>query len=644
MTKRNEVRILLTAQDETGAAFRSMQQNMQASVLKANLMSTGIIRAIDSIVNVVSGAARGAFRSLSDALGSAGAELVTFDDIAKVTGWSLKDATAYTRQMQIEMGRLAAALPGTTDDYIRLATGITDNLVPAFRDLYGNIDQDALLDATKALSAFGAMRASVSDGAFDVKDAALGISKALSGTRSLRQLATLQFFERNVAILDAMQKAEDETGVAWKEMDARQRVQILRAAMSLSDETIKNAQESALGLIEGLKSQLFDPRTGALGMLRTFKLDGIDTTIVQEVNTVVKALFALLGSVAALLPGQDTFILQALGRGLQRLTVTIQSISAWVDANATSLMDALNVGDVGSVLANALNAIDFRSVGEVFGTYAGRITTVLLENTLSFLAGLDYGNILGGVVASIGAFLSQLDLGTVLKAAGVALGAIAAQVTFTAVLGALGTLAASLGAAILSTVGLPALLIGAGVASIVILITTQWNNISNAIRENLGNILRTALGVLVPATQLILPLVELVRNVFQTLTRAFRAIANAVTIPTLPRPATTSAQPASIGTMMTRAGGQIPDAIRRELRMAPTGALPVIANTSELILNQAQQRNMVTSLNNRGGGLALTIAPGAITINGATDPQTTAQMVISEIERRLERRWALGVG
>jgi hypothetical protein len=304
----------------------------------------------------------------------------------------------------------------------------------------------------------------------------------------------------------------------------------------------------------------------------------------------------------------------------------------------------LNVGDVGSVLANALNAIDFRSVGEVFGTYAGRITTVLLENTLSFLAGLDYGNILGGVVASIGAFLSQLDLGTVLKAAGVALGAIAAQVTFTAVLGALGTLAASLGAAILSTVGLPALLIGAGVASIVILITTQWNNISNAIRENLGNILRTALGVLVPATQLILPLVELVRNVFQTLTRAFRAIANAVTIPTLPRPATTSAQPASIGTMMTRAGGQIPDAIRRELRMAPTGALPVIANTSELILNQAQQRNMVTSLNNRGGGLALTIAPGAITINGATDPQTTAQMVISEIERRLERRWALGVG
>jgi hypothetical protein len=80
------------------------------------------------------------------------------------------------------------------------------------------------------------------------------------------------------------------------------------------------------------------------------------------------------------------------------------------------------------------------------------------------------------------------------------------------------------------------------------------------------------------------------------------------------------------------ADGFIPDAFRRELNAMPAGSQPVIANSSELILNRDQQAALLQPRSN-------SINFGGITINAGstTNPRELASQVIAEIEARLNQ-------
>jgi hypothetical protein len=80
--------------------------------------------------------------------------------------------------------------------------------------------------------------------------------------------------------------------------------------------------------------------------------------------------------------------------------------------------------------------------------------------------------------------------------------------------------------------------------------------------------------------------------------------------------------------------GFIPPALQQEMRNKPPGSDLLVANSSELVLNQAQQRALF-----RGSRTTSITFAGGIHINAgnAGDPRQMANLVIAEIERKLSQ-------
>jgi len=537
------------------------------------------------------------------------------------------------------MAKTAAALPGETAAYVALGNGILDNLVPAFESANGEIDIPKLKAAQIEMAKFGALRANFSG--VDTADASLAISKAL-GNSSLAELKTLRFFEQNPAVLAEVEKAAKKMGVDFKKATSQQRHEILSQAMKVEDEVINAAAVSASGLIAGFQSSLFDPTTGIFGVMNKFEMDGGITSVFAQFEIGVQSIFGqggllvtlsnLLGMAGA---NEDT-ALTMMAKGIQNMTAFIRNTNRWLQG-LMEPMKALEGADMG-IVEKLLSAMRGADVGGGIGRAIGQGLNALAAGIGAVLANGDLWAILGQVLRGI---VQGLDLGAAIALVGMALipatVGLLSGVAMTGI-GMIGTAIAAGLAGVTLAVALPFIAAAAGIVAIGVAVHNH--------RESIMAALESAMSAISGIFSAIASKVNGILNslgssiVSSSAVPAQRSAPGIVVRPSVSPPST-----AVNRNVVGRAMGHIPTLLAQEMAQAPTGSTAVIANSSELILNQLQQRML---FNTNGGGdraprAAPTLTFGDVIVNGASgDVKAIASSVIAEIEARIKTSQILG--
>lgn len=468
----NTVRTELVARDNASQVFDRLNRSIRSNVLQANLLSSAITAGVGAATNAVGGLVN-AFQSAADIQAS---NIAVAGDFMRLAGQSFAEATEFVDEFSIKMSNVAAGLPGATQDYVNMGKSIMDNLVPAFKELDGTINEGEFTQALEAITRDATFRA-VNAGV-DVNLASLGISKFLGGS-SLSELSRLKFFESNPAVLAFIEEEAKKLGRDLEDLTKRERTEVLRRALAVPDEVVQASTESVSGVVEGVRSTLLDPQTGLFGLKRDLnpELEGRQSVLVA-VNDLLKYTLGPTGPFARIsetlkLMGVNIDPMVGLYNFINWLNDLIYEINLFVYQNQDTLTEIIGFfqdipkrfrqlysqlvnettfieedGDTTTkvtIRTGQLYGIAGRALAESInealasGTFVEALSgltegiainlayyiNVLSKNILSFLNNLDWGlvlksllGIVGAVVKGIDTFIRSLDLETYLVIAG----------------------------------------------------------------------------------------------------------------------------------------------------------------------------------------------------------------------------------
>jgi hypothetical protein len=655
----NQVTVTISAKDEASKVISRLQKGIEGAALKANLLA-----------NVITSGVTSAFSALNDKFKESTQlqlnNINATSTFAALTGKSFADSGELVQKLNDNLSEAAAKLPGSTQAYKDIALGISDNLIPAFTDANGAFNEGAFLegitDITKGLGVLGAASGVAS------KDVSKFTAKLLGGS-SMSELKQLLFAEANPAFLSLVEKKLDTTGKKLSDLTVKERAEILKAvqAQLITPETIKAASSSVGGLIEGLKSNLFDASSGMFGLMRD--LDSKTKGEQSVLNAINDGLDALIG---------DSGLLSVIGKTLKDLGINFGDPMVFLRDGILSFTNKIKS------FSNELKAIQTpEDISELIGktlvglirdnlTFSGNLSEVvgkgladLINNAFNILKGLDYGFIgeitlsaIGNFFRGVGSFLANLDSGVYATLAA----GILVQV---GVLPAITTLASGLLATFVAgTAGMPLLLVaaaGLAITSLAKAIIENWSQISSMISGQFSNVVQAIKspiiliinlirgdmdGVKREARNLVQAVKNLVLGPLETLRQGITGQSTAGA-----RQAEKNRQADEIkaqydnGTIneqeylrRTKAvwngangfnNSSIMQAVARENKQAPSGSSIVIANSSEAILNRQQQAQLLSSLGNKPS-----LSIGSVIINSqAKDAKEIAKDVVKYIHQ-----------
>jgi len=640
MASNNQVVITLSAKDDASRVFSGLNRTIEGSVLKANLLAQAIGGGLTSAVSALN-------NKFKEAANLQLNNITAASTYAALTGRAFGDAEQVISKINDRLAEAAASLPGNTQAYKDIALGIQDNLIPAFVDANGVFNEgaflDGLTDITKGLGVLGAASQVAS------KDVSKFTAKFLGGS-SISQLRQLLFAEANPAFLALVEKKLAESGKKLEQLTVKERAEILRAvqAQLVTPETIRAASNSVGGLIEGLKSSLFEPTKGVFGLLRDLDKN---TKGEQSVLTAInEGLIAVLG---------EDGLLSNIGKSLKLLGISfgdplvpirngilsfnkkieefnsfLKEFNINMDANLLKnrviafFSKIINFEGLGTKLAKVLNqGLEFLGGLDwslIFG-FVGVKLAELFNELFKFILKLDFNklldivlNMVGGLFIGLGKFLSTLDWGALLLSVGKLLG-----------YGLLGAVAVAVGimvAPVVASIGSLGLAIAAAWTGLVAVVASNWDKLTSLIFNSFHQLQRDLTSVREAVASAVINFFQGIANWFLELTSKIPGF-NLQAKEGLSSGITNGVSQYVPNSANGRVDGLLAAAIR-ESKAAPSGAGLVVANTSEAILNRQQQAALISSLNNRGGGLTI----GSITIQTqATDAKGIAKDIMNHI-------------
>ncbi|NEU81499.1 hypothetical protein [Nostoc sp. UIC 10630] len=679
-TNGNNVNIVLTASDKASGVFKGLTGLIEGATLRANLLSEALSAGLSKGVSALTAK----FKEAADIQLNNISAASTY---AALTGRNFADAEKVFSNLDKRINQIASSLPGSTEEYKKLALGIQDNLVPAFVDANGVFDEGAFLNGLTDITRGMGFLAAASNVAS--KDVSKFTAKFLGGS-SISELEKLLFAESNPAFLSLVQKKLSESGKKLEKLTVKERKQILEAVQGqlVTEDTIKAAGNSVNGLLESLKDKLFNPSQGIFGLLKDLddKTEG-NQSVLNAFNDTLKALlgdnglFATVGSLLNKLGIDPNGILKYLKGGINNVTKWVESLNATLSFTNSSSnnMEELK-RKLGEGVSNFFNSFNFENIGNgigdrinsftnlasklnfdyIFSTLGKKIAGIIngFSNTVDIekLGRLIFKGV-SGLINGIGTLIGNLNPKSVdLLVDTLLVVGLLPYVTSVAL-----TLAAAS-----SPVGLGAI-IGAFITKRII---DNWQGIvDNFIPwlENIGKFFTSTFKLIVDVFRADLPsvmqdvrdLIEAVRKIIheplQTIKDAFitatgnetdenlrgadvdnhnkdvivNRVKKAIQEGRLSKEAG-AAQIRALDTPNAANGlnvGSLMSAISREQKAAPAGAGIVIANSTEAILNRQQQSQLASSIG-RGGGLNI----GSIVIHtAATNGQEIAETVMQHI-------------
>ena len=274
------------ALEKRGEFMRTMFAN-----LSANLLASSLGLAVDFA------------GKLTTALSSAGKfqtqSIAAAQDIATNLNTPLDTAKEIVEKSQIEIAKIAASLPGETEDYSKVFNSLSGTLAENFR---GNADgfSKAALDMTKRVTALASIRGANAD------DAGSAANKFLSGSATYGEMMGNDLFQKNPELQKALKNVAKEEGLSldkWQTLTQQQRYKIFNRALTLAaPDTLFDAfQGTYESVTQGIQTALIDPQTGIFGVLRKVDLStGIKSNVLDQAAASLLALTDLFGSLGKL--------------------------------------------------------------------------------------------------------------------------------------------------------------------------------------------------------------------------------------------------------------------------------------------------------------------------------------------------------
>lgn len=454
---------------------------------------------------------------------------------ASLTGQSSEQASRFIEKLNDSLAKSAATLPGATQDYKQLSIAIQDNLIDAFKDPSGTLNQAGFEKTLISMSeSFGALTAASTK---DIGNTSLGLSKALSGA-SISELRQIAFFEQNPVILNALEKELAAQGKQLKELNPQARVELLEkiGKKFITDDFKKKAAESVDGLLQSFQSTLFDPSAGIFGIMRD--LDPATDGVQSAFSSMNAALIEVIGPSGVFFQLSDILTaaginlpdpMRLLKRGIDfavgglkqvnqgltyikdfvkaggSLTDTFRLAVGMITSQSSSLSDTLTgfLPKIGERVSTFINSIAASAsfVGEWAANLIDSILGFIGNRIVSFVVTADFGSvasIIGAVTSSVvnfvGGFLGSLDSGTYLTLAA----GLAAAALIPPLIGAVATVATGLAAAFIAgTAGLPLLLVvaaGVAIGALAKVVIERWDDIKVAVVSFFTPIGQTIIG------------------------------------------------------------------------------------------------------------------------------------------------------
>lgn len=211
--------------------------------------------------------------------------------VANELGITLGQAQSIVDDAIKQTASIAAALPGDTRDY----TEIYRQLAPAVAKSFpGNPEQytKESIELTKGLGVL-----SVTSG-FDPTEVGRQASRFMGGTISFGEARQLQLFD-NPALLNAISEEIFKAGLnpeLWQTLSNKVRTEIFKRALNkaVPPELIASYEGTAESILATWQTNLFEPTTGLLGVLR--KIENLQgRSLFDAYQNILQALDRLAG-------------------------------------------------------------------------------------------------------------------------------------------------------------------------------------------------------------------------------------------------------------------------------------------------------------------------------------------------------------
>lgn len=596
----------------------------------ANLALGGIGLAIQGITSAAN-AAVSAVGSIFSESASLQTEMTSsVNTIRAVGNVSMEEAEGVFTTVRDNLNELAGDLPGVTADYLDIYKGIADN-VAGIVDLQTEEGKKLFERYNTEISTLGGMLVGTSDGAIQASDANLYLNKFLQGATQ-SALTQLRAHEQAPALMGIIDKYYQEQGIAWEDATAEQRAQALEFARRelYPEEVLEEYRNSIDGQVQGFMDTFTNPISGIFGVAR--EVDG--TSIAAKVEELVTkllgedGLFTKIGELAGKLGFTgDEYATLVIG-AIDTVMGWVDSLSGWLDKVMKLIPEGglqgldFNLGDIyGSVyntLADAIKSADWHEIGRSIPTTVFKMIGWGLGTVASVVTNPSFWSGLGNLLLALGTAAVQVLGGMITGAIenlGTVLGPIWEHIkTFFSGIGDW--------------------------------FSDKWSELQDWFSQTWENTLSFLTGIV----DNVKGFFNRIPGIFQTLIDNLINIVNQVIdnmafglgshLPDIP----TTSPSSSAGNGSTLASGSraigtpdfLSNLMAERLRM-PAGAVPIIANSAETILNGSQTAQLAGLLQHRVTQPSMTFAP-QVTINGAqvSDPNQLANLVIQAIDRKYQ--------
>lgn len=688
----NSVLVKIFGDDELSPVLDRLQDKIRDGSFQAGIMG----KAFDAAFDLAGKAAGGFMSAFSDASNAQLDILKAVGGLQQAIGLSYNEAETLNQSITEDLAKKAAVLPGVTDDYLKLYRSISDDVATANKDLNnGTVNLEQYKEQVTDLSAKWTVLGQGMNNA-QMSNALRGI---MSGD-SLKSLSKLEFFESNPILTSSLQSLTQQAGKDLTDMTKGERLQVLLQAvdMSLTDDLVARMGSTLDAQVQGFMTQLFDPTTGLFGLMKdldktTQGSQSAFAAISEAVGTIIGG-DGLLFTIADALKRYDIEFgdpMQALADSAKWFSGKVRGITKLVKSMYVS-MD--NFGGLIHGLSGQLFSAIETQLPKVVNFVSGAIVQAA-GGMVFVLQNLNWG----ALVTSLGRAMMQIDWSQAALAVSAVLAAQSgfwAVGIAAAFLGPIGIAVVAGGALIASAyaahwndvvIGFQATFNrGDNIAgelwamahsyrewwisifrNLAIEVKYQWLVLQrswNGFMESLGSAVSKVFKELVSKWNELKSVASgWIGNIASAISNFFRDILGALTrwrslIPGLgggnaPSPSvikpplqsssTVIKPPLDVKPAGNAASGFFPGglgsllgAVAQESRQMPAGAQPIIANSSEAILNRGQQAAIAAALSRgRGGG---TFAP-QISIQAAPgmDVEALAAAVMQRIDEEFNR-------
>lgn len=387
----NKLKGLGGSADQAAARQDNLSNAIAFGMMKAQVAINGVQMAYGKLTSAIQQAASIELENLSSASG-----------LEEMLG-SFDKASKFIDDVNANLAKAAAALPGATSQYTALARGVSDDVAAAFKGADGKIsDVGGFQKTLESIStSYAAMAATNNIAAGNMQ---LFLMKALGGTASQAELMQIDALQKNPQLRTRLEDAMKQAGVkSLKDLSVEKRIKLLEEVgrKVITPEFLKRSQDTVEGMWQSFVSGLFDPMGGIFGVMRDLepKIDGQQTVFESAKKTLAMLIGSdgLVAQISSIMEGLGLTVdpMRVLKDGIDRLNLFLGSVSRFLSSIKTGMGEGYtNFGElvqsklrgIYAEVASALEdrGFDTSSVDGFITSTIGRLN-LAIERGLSWL-------------------------------------------------------------------------------------------------------------------------------------------------------------------------------------------------------------------------------------------------------------------